>query len=484
MGSKVRFLTPKVRLLFGAMIILAGMLAIGCSEARLSSLSMVDDQGNHPGGWTDGHSTYAVPAAALCTDCHGDTLAGGIADTSCLQSVCHHDTISSWAATPEITHGDSAKKRRSGSSGFVSCQLCHSDDFTGNSTGATPPPSCLQSVCHGTPAASDPPHPTSWRTGDTYFHTDTDADNASVCEDCHRDGLNSPIAIPSPAASTSTPPGCFNDTLCHAVETGAPHPTSPYDSHPADAVAEFTTYCSDCHSIDPPTSYAPAPVCTSCHTGGSPLAITNCASCHAKPPDSAAPVGAFAPNIEGAHTEHNALTGVTDGCNICHDGGGTGTGLLHYYNNAVNMAASDSTYDANAGAAVLSTTTCANISCHGGITTPAWAGSTIDVNTECTQCHQAGSSVGVPEDNSNYSGEHTKHVVNEGFACITCHDVSSDSNHFNTLNTPAMEGTVIIDLTGNSGIDGDITWNGVNTCNGTCHYGASKKELHNNWNWQ
>jgi len=214
--------------------------------------------------------------------------------------------------------------------------------------GATPPPSCLQSACHGT--ASDPnnqpPHPTAWRSGDTYFHISTNPDNASICADCHTDGANSPLPPPSPPAAPGTTPGCYNDTLCHSAQNGAPHSTNPYDSHPADAIAQFDTYCNVCHSIDPPTPSATAPACTSCHTGGSPLAITSCASCHAKPPDSATPVGAVAPNIEGAHTEHNALTGVTDGCNICHDGGGTGTGLPHYYNNTVDMAASDTTYDA------------------------------------------------------------------------------------------------------------------------------------------
>jgi len=471
----------KRQLLFGAMLIIVGLFVLGCSEARYSSLSMVDDQGDHPGGWTDGHPTYAVPAASLCTDCHGDSLGGGITDTSCLQSECHHDTISSWATTPDIIHGDSAKKKISGSFGLISCQICHSEDFTGSSVGATPPPSCLQSACHGTAADpnNQPPHPTSWLKADTYFHTDTKTDNASVCEDCHRDGLNSPIAPPSPAASPSMAAGCYNDTLCHAA-VGTPHLTNPYDSHPADAIAEFATNCNVCHSLDPPppSPNAAAPECTDCHAGGSPLAITNCTSCHAKPPDSASPVGAVVPNIGGAHTEHNALVGVTDGCNICHDGGGTGTGLLHYYNNTVDMAASDSTYDANAGAAVLGTTTCANVSCHGGITTPDWLTGSIDVNTECTQCHQDGSSAGDPEDNSYYSGKHDKHI-REGFSCVTCHDVSTDSNHLNSLNTSAMEGTVIIDMTSSV----NITWDDVNSCTGTCHYDPGKTEDHGTEKW-
>ncbi len=144
------------------------------------------------------------------------------------------------------------------------------------------------------------------------------------------------------------------------------------------------------------------------------------------------------------------------------------------------------TYDANVGAAVLSTTTCATVSCHGGITTPDWQTGSINVNTDagCLQCHQAGSAVTVPEDNSYYSGEHTKHVVNEGFACTTCHDVSSDSNHLNTLNTSAMEGTVVIDLTSSGGINGDIIWDGVaKSCTGTCHYDPNKTKNHNTKNW-
>ena len=455
-----------------ALLIIAAAFVAGCSESRFSSLSLVDDQGNHPGGWADGHTTWAVSSSALCTDCHGDSLDGGIANTSCLQSACHHDTITSWATTPEITHGDSAKKRRSGSFGFVSCQICHGEDFTGSTAGATPPPSCLQSACHGTPATTNPPHPTAWRTGDTFTHTSTSEINASVCEDCHRDGLNSPIAPPSPPASSATAAGCFNSTLCHDVQAGAPHATNPYSSHPADAVSEFTVYCSDCHSIDPPTPNILAPACTTCHAGGSPLVNTSCTSCHAAPPDSASPVGATAPNVEGAHTEHNALANITDRCNTCHDGGGTGTGLLHYYNNTVDMAASDATYDATAGAAVLSTTTCVNVSCHGGITTPDWQTGAIIVNSDagCLQCHQDGTAAGVagdPEDNSFYSGEHDRHVNGQSIVCSECHDMSGDANHFSTLNTPAMEGPASGTFSNSTG---SIIYNATaGTCSGTCH---------------
>jgi len=92
---------------------------------------------------------------------------------------------------------------------------------------------------------------------------------------------------------------------------------------------------------------------------------------------------------------------------------------------------------------------CSGVACHGGQTTPNWESGTIDVNTDCTVCHE----VEVNQYNSPSSGKHKKHVTDKGFDCTACHnanDLLSDpvegsiellsDNHFVGLDTSQLEG--------------------------------------------
>ena len=199
--------------------IVVSVLAVGCSTStKESGLSLVDEQGDHPAGFLATHPTYAVSSVDQCRSCHGEDLTGGIANTTCFTAACHHGTISGWVAAPPAAqpHGSSAKGLLPGSFGFISCQICHGDSFSGG--GAQKP--CLNAACHGGPGTT--PHPSQWRTGDTYFHTNAEEGNASICARCHLNGNNSPIGPPSPAAPAGTSPGCFNSTLCHG-ENPVPH---------------------------------------------------------------------------------------------------------------------------------------------------------------------------------------------------------------------------------------------------------------------
>jgi predicted CxxxxCH...CXXCH cytochrome family protein len=119
-----------------------------------------------------------------------------------------------------------------------------------------------------------------------------------------------------------------------------------------------------------------------------------------------------------------------------------------------------SAYNAESGAAVRNTDgTCSTVSCHGGQTTPLWSGGTIDVNTQCTACHAAGTN----EYNSFNSGEHTVHVITQGIACTSCHDtVKLAVNHFTTLNTSSMEGPASATL------NSSLTYTG-GSCTPACH---------------
>jgi len=254
--------------------ILLGLLAFGCSNSNENSgLTLVDESGNHPSNFLSTHPGYAVAEVSQCRSCHGSDLTGGIADQSCFLSSCHHDPEPNWVVLPPGPpqgHGTSAKAVP-GSSGFVSCQICHAVDFSGGGAEV----SCF--LCH------TPPHPNSWRTGDTYVHTNTNEGNASVCAQCHLNGNNSPIGPPSPPAPAGTAPGCFNNTLCHG-ENPVPHPlgnawwTAPPAPQPhgnaAKAARDSTTgfaYCQFCHGTpDGDFSAGSAVSCYTCHGVSAP----------------------------------------------------------------------------------------------------------------------------------------------------------------------------------------------------------------------
>ncbi len=298
--------------------------------------------------------------------------------------------IAGWAS-PNM-HGASAKTQPDG---FSACLVCHGSDFSGGIAQT----SCFS--CHGGSA----PHPTSWITG-SYTHTTTDAGNASVCALCHTNGANSPIAPPSPPAPAGTAPGCFNNTLCHAM---------------------------------------PA-----------------CGSCHGIPPSGTVP-----PNIAGSHAPHMSANGGI-ACSTCHLDAGSGTSL--HMNGVVNVILDPTYNANSGSAAYDSASlTCSNISCHGSSrtqtaaqagsrtstpgTTPNWQTGTIDVNTQCTLCHVLGSAAGNPENNSYFSGQHYLHVYGDASgaftqpACIVCHDTSILATiHFASLTAPVSEATASITI--------------------------------------
>jgi hypothetical protein len=236
--------------------VLLALFATGCSTSTENGgLSLVDEQGNHPANFLSTHPAFAVSSVAQCRSCHGDDLAGGIANTSCYTAACHHGTIPGWVATPPAAqpHGASAKKLTPGSFGFVACQICHGNDFRGGTVQVA----CRNADCHG--GAGGSPHPSQWRSGNPYIHSTTDEANANVCAQCHLNGENSPIAQPSPPAAPGTPPGCFNSTLCHG-ENPVPHPlggswvTAPPAAQPHGNDAKATpsgsagfAFCRVCH---------------------------------------------------------------------------------------------------------------------------------------------------------------------------------------------------------------------------------------------
>ena len=565
-----------------SMILLVAFVGItGCANDNSSDgMSSPPDWVVVPSGGQHAKSAtrdYIANSESIpCTECHGADLSGGTSQVSCFGNPagCHHGPASGWIATSPATqnHGVSAKQAP-GSSGFVSCQICHGRYFSGGESKF----SCFP--CHGVNA----PHPARPWNSPTYTHVNTNTENAQVCAQCHFPGSpNNPANYPATPAAAGTPTGCFNSTLCHG-DTGAPHavgtawrdpnpqfhgltakqdlsfcqgchgtpgttlfnggttPTScqtstchtrarahpipwyqtsqPYPTYVAshrdsgnrsvacaichkvvdgpgtgpDPTApscfsvsfsgilchsggaggvnhsvpfpgaihtsadptSFDADCSGCHAITGVSPSSVAPLCTVCHQTGSPLTSLSCTSCHGDPPS-----GATYPNVAGKHAVHGALPGAGV-CNPCHNGLDTGT--LEHYNRANARPGKDAlrvppgeaaflaAYNAKAGPAAFDNAalTCANVSCHGGVTAPNWRTGSIDGNSDagCRQCHKIGTDAGNPENNSPFSGLHAVHLsttVGGAIGCTDCHNMANGTagalNHYKFLDTSLMEG--------------------------------------------
>jgi hypothetical protein len=256
----------------------------------------------HPNSWLPDdvftHSTTNVLNAPVCAQCHfhrknipadanallppfvpapAGTPVGCFNNTLCHLTIApgSHDDPN-WVTTPPAMedHGNLAKSPPGVTSGFTYCQQCHAVDFTGNGAGV----SCVNN-CHGTAA----PHAPKWLpdNGGTYFHMTTDVANAPVCGQCHTNQQNLPASdvpsdfppfVPAPAG---TPPGCFNNTLCHgnlgphtlpAWLTG-PAPNSHWSQASGKTLAEIEASCGfvGCHG--PALQGSGGPSCYSCHLG-------------------------------------------------------------------------------------------------------------------------------------------------------------------------------------------------------------------------
>ncbi len=380
---------------------------------------------------------------------------------------------------------------------------------------------CL--TCHTLGTAQGTPENNSPFSGLHSFHLGGTVN--ALCTECHdmangtTGALNHFTSLDTtpmegPANQTLTFPGLTgasydsqNQTCsltCHGTThasfswsgTGGGFHAVPYldPAHTQVTQAGFDGNCSTCHAVTGTSPLSSAPLCTTCHQAGSPLTLANCTSCHAKPP-----VGSVYPEVAGRHAKHNALAGITDICTTCHDTFESGT-QAHYDRanarpgmDALRVEPGDTkflgTFNAKSGTASFNSSafTCSNVSCHGGITAPSWRTGTIDVNTDsgCLACHTLGTALGVPENNSPFSGRHTKHLTGLGSkgnaVCSECHDMANAtagaSNHFAFLDTPQMEGNAgqTVEPLGVA-----ANYNSSNqNCTVTCH-----TQSHDGWLWE
>jgi len=385
----------------------------------------------------------ATPAAAgTPPGCYNNTLCHG-------PTAAPHAVGTAWRDPNPQFHGLTAKQDLS------FCQGCHGTPGTTQFNGGTAPASCQTSTCHAQAKA----HPIRWYQAPqpfpTYVSSHRDSGNRNVaCAICHKvDGAG---AGPDPNA-----PSCFsasfNGVTCHSgVPGGVNHPV-PFQgtAHTVTNQAGFDSDCSACHAITGVSPSGTAPLCTVCHQSGTALPFANCTSCHARPPS-----GTVYPDVAGRHATHDALASVTGVCGTCHNG--LDNGSLTHYNRANARPGKDAlrvppgdaaflaVYNAKAGPAAFDNAalTCANVSCHGGVTAPNWRTGSIDGNTDvgCRQCHKIGTAAQIPENNSPFSGLHAAHLsttVGGAILCTECHNMARTVgalNHYRFLNTPQMEG--------------------------------------------
>ncbi len=423
-----------------------------------------------PGSASNPAGHPAVPAAAgTAPGCFNNTMCHGDAGAP-------HALGAIWKdPTSAAFHGIEAKKN------LTYCQACHGTPGTTKFDGGITTTAC--SACHtaakahsfpwsAAPVVSFPGYVASHRNAGKY---------TTACAVCH--DVTKGRTAPDPTA-----PSCFsasfNATGCHANGPGIANHPVPFltTAHTTVTSAGFAADCQACHAVTGTSPVTAAPLCTTCHQASSPLTTSNCASCHTKPP-----TGTAFPNAAVLHPKHEALSGVTANCSVCHNGVGTGS-QSHYDHanarpgkNALRVAPAPvaflATYNAKSGTASFNPTTqtCSNVSCHGGQTTPSWAGGTINVATQCTACHVSGTSQ-YNSQNLN-GGEHPKH---SNYACTECHNMTKGANagatsHFANLATQTMEGPASATI--QFGVTG--TYNTTaKTCTLTCH-----NESHNNRSW-
>jgi len=327
------------------------------------------------------------------------------------------------------------------------------------------------------------------------------------------------LAVPAGTYTASTQT-C--NVTCHGIThsdfswTGGANHAIPFldTRHTTMDATNFPGDCGACHTVGPASPSSSPPTCQTCHQAGSPLASTGCTSCHASPPDSTST--AAYPNVEGGHSEHNGLGGMTGNCSACHTGLANGS-LAHYNRanartgqNALRVPPGDvsivNTYFAKPSGTVAAFNntafTCSNVNCHGGIVTPNWQTGTINVDFDsgpgvtpvsgCRQCHTLGTASGTPQNNSAWSGLHQKHL--QGISsrpggnalCTECHDMANGTTganrHFTDLDTAVMEGpasqTVEPDDKSTTVPAGTYTAS-TRTCTVTCH-----TQDHSGWRWE
>lgn len=431
----------------------AGIAGCGSNE---SSDVMVS-----PAGWVElpsggqhaasASQTYIDNGTTSCAECHGADLSGGTAKVSCFGNPagCHHGPVAGWVTvSPAAQEHGVAAKRPPGSSGFVSCRICHGAAFTGGGSQV----SCF--ACH----KANAPHPVGLWRGADYTHIDTNTLNVAVCAQCHIAGSPSnPAGHPATPAPAGTEPGCYNNTLCHGP-AASPHVVGTAWRDPGAQFHGLTakqdlTYCQGCHGTPGTILFNGGSATTSCQTSG----------CHLQAKAHPATWYQASQPFPAYVSSHRDSGNRAVACAICHKTDGTGAGpdpaapscLVASFGGATCHAGGPGGADHSVPfletrhTSVTPLGFAANCgACHSETGPAAKTGPT------CTVCHKAGSPLaasncgschadppsGAATEYPNVAGAHAGHIaLNDAgttISCNTCHDRlgTNTLSHYNRAN--------------------------------------------------
>jgi len=398
------------------------------------------------------HGPAAKANLPYCQECHGEPgttqFGGGIASTGCSSTGCHTAAGAHpvrWQGSTDITPDYMSSHRNAGRQD-TACSICH--DFTqGRTAPDSSAPSCFSaeftntdnilSGCH----AEGPAAPHAIPFIDPVLHGPEAKADLSNCQECHASpfdggpGSNPRFNLPIGTLTN----GCESES-CHSALTAHPSPSWTGIAANSHKTADnFQSACALCHGANllGTAEGGVGKACDSCHLAGDPLVEQNCASCHNNPPDQELPAGNQRPNRLGSHEIHNGFPRVNGQCIACHNGSGSNT-AIHFDDVSPANVELLAAYGAETGGFSYDpgTLSCSGVRCHGGQPTVSWTDGTINVDTDCLQCHVRGTS----QYNSYNSGEHEKHVVDKNIFCTVCHATQKLAlGHFSGLDTVGFE---------------------------------------------
>lgn len=396
------------------------------------------------------HGPAAKADLTYCQECHGEPgtirFDGGTAATGCSAAGCHPDAGAHpvrWQGSTDITP-DYVSSHRSAGRQNTACSICH--DFTERriapNSGA---PSCFSaefrnaddilSGCHADGFGA--PHAIPFT--DAVLHGPEAKADLTYCQECHATPFN---GGPGSNPRFNVPIGNLTNGCedCHSALTAHPYPSwMGVAGNTHKTAGNFQNACTLCHGANllGTAEGGVGKACGECHKAGDPLVEQNCVSCHNNPPDDLLPAGNQRPNRSGAHALHNGLARVTGQCMTCHNGSGSGT-EAHFDENTPANVAILASYRAETGGFIYNpgNESCSGVSCHGGQTTESFFTGSMNVDTDCLQCHARGTT----QYNSFNSGRHMKHVEEERLFCTQCHDTQKlSTGHFIGLDTTGFD---------------------------------------------
>jgi predicted CxxxxCH...CXXCH cytochrome family protein len=334
------------------------------------------------------------------------------------------------------------------------------------------------------------------------------------CSQCHGSDLSGGISRVSCFSDSQNGISCHNNfdhSLGHPAAWSDPTGGGNFHSNASfngalvrgSSTLASSTSCGRCHATDsdailvgtiPSCLSAGSTLGIACHSTSPALHSSGCVSCHSVPPNNASAGAGAAPNRAGAHAKHLLLAGVS--CDSCHLNYGSGS--LKHARGAANGANGTAflnpalSFKAKSGIFNYAGGKCSAVSCHGGVSTPAWYTGQINVASDCLLCHEQGTGTQSPQYNSFFSGSgqgknlHQSHLdqarlnpVSGGrIVCTDCHDSGklTATQHLGGLETPAFEGTAGTTLGGGTtqitsyGTIGNVNFSCANNCHLTVRW--------------